>query len=84
MSETSKAKFDACLVIAKVRGYKKLSEKQTQDLTELCLVEELNAPQCVDAVLNAPAERTARGIKTVRQQLGRLFTGLAELSKPAE
>jgi len=74
-------RLKAVLTIARVRGYKEVSERQMTLIHELLPIQELSPSNIVDEVLDAPAERTARTIKAVRSHAS---NGLSKLSKILE
>jgi len=78
--ETS-PRLQAVRTIAKVRGYKELSEKQMADIHELLPCSELTAAQIADIILDAPAERTARTVKAVRNHGSNILTKLGQALK---
>lgn len=78
--ETS-PRLQAVRTIAKVRGYKEISERQLALVHELLPITELTPTDIVNEVLDAPAERTARTLKAVRNHGSNILTKLGQILK---
>jgi hypothetical protein len=74
-------RLQAVLTIARVRGYKEVSERQMALIHELLPIQELSPSDIVNEVLDAPKERLSRTAKAARTTLA---GGLSKLAKALE
>lgn len=76
------SRLRAVLTLAKVRGYKEVSERQMELIHELLPLQELTPTNIVDEVLDAPAERLTRSITAGRKHASNALAKLSKVLSP--
>jgi hypothetical protein len=76
------SRLRAVLTLAKIRGYKEVSERQMAVIHELLPIQELTPTNIVNEVLDAPAERVSRTVTAGRKHLSNALSCLSKALNP--
>lgn len=77
----STEKYEAVKVLARVRGIKKFSHKEMDQITQLCSTV-LDPKTILDEVTKAPKYHPERAVKSARSTISSIFAKISEAIKP--
>ena len=75
------SKLKAALYLAKLRGYKKLTDNQMQLLEQLLQVEGLSVVEALEESIRKPRSVPQQAIKNIRNLVSRHMSAVAEVLK---